>query len=217
MIHVKGGLWVICNVFYLIYSALLRIESIDHFFLLAILSIEILNTDKQTNSKGIAINRHHSSLNNACFTHNNQSGIIIHNRRQLGVNKVNKKNIHVVGAVIIKDDKILCAQRGESKNLSYKWEFPGGKIESGETPQQALKREIQEEMECDIAVGEKIDHTVYEYDFGVVHLTTFYCTLQKGDPILKEHHSIKWLFKHELSSLDWAPADIPTIENLENM
>ncbi|MCC2250403.1 MAG: (deoxy)nucleoside triphosphate pyrophosphohydrolase [Bacillota bacterium] len=127
------------------------------------------------------------------------------------------KNIYVVGAVIVKDDKILCAQRGESKSLSYKWEFPGGKIEIYETAEQALKREINEEMKCDIKVGDQVDYTVYEYDFGIVHLTTYYCTLLKGTPVLTEHQSIKWLSRKDLSTLDWAPADIPTVEKLIKM
>lgn len=125
-----------------------------------------------------------------------------------------KKDIHVVGAVIIQDGKILCAQRGPSKALPLKWEFPGGKIEKGESPQEALQREIKEEMQCKIEIGEQIDYTVYEYDFGIVHLTTFYCKLIEGKPILTEHASIKWLPPNELTSLDWAPADIPSIEKL---
>lgn len=125
-----------------------------------------------------------------------------------------KKNIHVVGAIIIDNSKILCAQRGPSKALPYKWEFPGGKIESGETPQQALIREINEEMNCKIEIGEQVEHTVYEYDFGIVHLTTFYCKLIEGKPILTEHVSIKWLLPSELESLDWAPADIPAINKI---
>src|SRR6478672_673069 len=98
-----------------------------------------------------------------------------------------KKDIHVVGAIIIKNGKILCAQRGPAKSLPYKWEFPGGKVEKGETPQEALKREIQEEMKCSIEIGKQVEHTVYEYDFGVVHLSTFYCNLLKGEPVLTEH------------------------------
>ncbi len=85
-----------------------------------------------------------------------------------------KKNIHVVGAVITDNNKILCAQRGPSKSLPYKWEFPGGKIEQGETPGDALQREIEEEMHCQIEVGEQVEHTVYEYDFGIVHLSTYF-------------------------------------------
>ncbi len=125
-----------------------------------------------------------------------------------------KKNIHVVGAVIEENNKILCAQRGQTKTLPLKWEFPGGKIEEGETLQEALKREINEEMRCLIEIGEQIDHTVHEYDFGIVHLTTFHCKLIEGRPVLTEHLSIKWLLPNELTLLDWAPADIPTIEKL---
>ncbi|MCQ6275554.1 (deoxy)nucleoside triphosphate pyrophosphohydrolase [Bacillus sp. V3B] len=125
-----------------------------------------------------------------------------------------KKNIYVVGAVIIENGKILCAQRGPSKSLPLKWEFPGGKIEEGESPQEALKREINEEIQCKIEVGDQIEHTVYEYDFGVVHLTTFYCKLIEGKPVLTEHISIKWLSPEALKPLDWAPADIPAIEKI---
>lgn len=114
-----------------------------------------------------------------------------------------KKHIHVVGAIIIKNGKILCAQRGPAKSLPYKWEFPGGKVETGETPQKALKREILEEMRCNIEIGKQLEHTVYEYDFVIVHLTTFYCKLQKGEPVFIEHVSIKWLPPNKLFSLDW--------------
>ncbi|MGF9964519.1 (deoxy)nucleoside triphosphate pyrophosphohydrolase [Bacillus rhizoplanae] len=125
-----------------------------------------------------------------------------------------KKNIYVVGAVIVDDEKILCAQRGSTKALPLKWEFPGGKIENGESPQEALQREISEEMHCKVQIGEQIDYTAYEYDFGIVHLKTFYCKLIEGTLVLTEHVSIKWLHPNELASLDWAPADIPTIEKL---
>lgn len=128
-----------------------------------------------------------------------------------------KKNIHVVGAVIVEDEKILCAQRGEGKTLSLKWEFPGGKIEQGESPQEALRREIEEEMNCQIEIGDQVEHTVYEYDFGIVHLTTFFCRIVQGEPVLTEHVAVKWLAPHELNSLDWAPADIPAIEKLSQL
>lgn len=125
-----------------------------------------------------------------------------------------KKDIHVVGAIIVNNGKILCAQRGPTKSLSYKWEFPGGKVEKGETPQEALQREIKEEMKCNIKVGQQAEHTVYEYDFGIVHLTTFYCGLIDGLPKLTEHVSIKWLPPQELNFLDWAQADIPAVEKV---
>ncbi|PAE08312.1 8-oxo-dGTP diphosphatase MutT [Terribacillus saccharophilus] len=126
-----------------------------------------------------------------------------------------KKNINVVGAVIKRDNKILCAQRGTEKSLPLKWEFPGGKIEKDETPQEALKREITEEMHCTISIGEAIEDTTYEYDFGIVNLKTFYCDLVEGEPTLTEHVAIKWLSPEELSTLDWAPADIPAIEKIQ--
>jgi 8-oxo-dGTP diphosphatase len=128
-----------------------------------------------------------------------------------------KKNIYVVGAVIIENGKILCAQRGPAKSLPLKWEFPGGKIEEGESPQEALRREIKEEMLCQIEIGEQVEDTVYEYDFGIVHLTTFTCKLVEGEPVLTEHVAIKWLLPEELKQVDWAPADIPAIEKLSEM
>ncbi|PAQ14034.1 8-oxo-dGTP diphosphatase MutT [Bacillaceae bacterium SAOS 7] len=125
--------------------------------------------------------------------------------------------MYVVGAVIVEEGKILCAQRGEGKTLSLKWEFPGGKIEQGESLEEALRREIEEEMRCQIEIGEQVEHTVYEYDFGIVHLTTFFCRIVEGKPVLTEHVAVKWLTPHELASLDWAPADIPAIEKLSQL
>lgn len=125
-----------------------------------------------------------------------------------------KKEINVVGAVIEKNGEILCAQRGFDKTLAGLWEFPGGKIEKNETPEQALAREITEELLCDISITYKITTTCYEYDFGVVILTTFLCKLEKGVPTLTEHQMIKWLPIEKLTLLEWAPADVPTIEKL---
>ena len=103
-----------------------------------------------------------------------------------------------------------------NKSLPHKWEFPGGKIDEGESPQEALKREISEEMHCEIEIGEQIEHTVYEYDFGIVHLTTFYCKLIDGKPTLTERAAIQWLSHAELDTLDWAPADVPAIHKIMN-
>lgn len=130
------------------------------------------------------------------------------------MNSSQKKNIHVVGAVITDGEKILCAQRGTEKALPELWEFPGGKIEENESPQEALRREIKEEMHCEIEIGEQVEHTVYEYEFGIVHLTTFYCKLLEGTPVLTEHIAIKWLKPNELEQVEWAPADIPAIEKI---
>ena len=123
-----------------------------------------------------------------------------------------KKDIHVVGAVVISADKVLCVQRGPGGTLPGLWEFPGGKVETGETPQQALAREIHEELRCEVAVGEEVTTTRHEYDFGIVHLTTFYCELLAGTPQLVEHSQLAWSDPEDLRELDWAPADVPAVE-----
>ncbi len=125
------------------------------------------------------------------------------------------KQIHVVGAVIVQDGRVLCAQRGEGGSLPGLWEFPGGKIELGESPSTALEREIAEELDCTIAVGELITTTSHEYDFGTVHLTTYYCQLVSGTPTTSEHAAITWLNPAELATLVWAPADIPAVSLIQ--
>lgn len=122
------------------------------------------------------------------------------------------KQIAVAGAVIVKDGEILCAQRGDAGTLAGWWEFPGGKIEPGETPEQALLREISEELRCTIRVGEWITTTTHEYDFGAVTLSTYYCELRSDMPSLTEHAAARWLPPHQLGSLPWAPADVPTVQ-----
>jgi len=92
------------------------------------------------------------------------------------------------------------------------WEFPGGKIEAGETPREALEREITEELNCRVQVGDEIVLTAHEYDFGVVNLTTFYCELIDGEPTLSEHEAVVWLDPSLLDSLEWAPADVPAVD-----
>lgn len=123
------------------------------------------------------------------------------------------KVINVVGAVIVHNYKILCVQRGPGQ-LEYKWEFPGGKVEKDESLAQALKREIKEELNCMIKVNNKVTETLHQYHFGSVHLTTFYCDLICGRPILSEHLAKQWLPPEKLLSLDWAEADLPTIHQI---
>ena len=117
------------------------------------------------------------------------------------------KVIKVVAAIIIEGDKVFATQRGYG-DFKGGWEFPGGKIEPNETPQEALVREIQEELETEIEVGELL-HTV-EYDYPTFHLSMdcFICKIKSGDLVLKEHEAAKWLTKETLDSVEWLPADL---------
>ena len=129
------------------------------------------------------------------------------------------KTIKVVAAVICDSlentTKIFATARGYGK-FKGQWEFPGGKLEVGETSQQALIREIQEELAVKIEVGELID--TIEYDYPTFHLSMdcFRCVVVDGEIILKEAEAARWLDKDELYSVDWLPADIALIEKLQN-
>lgn len=115
----------------------------------------------------------------------------------------------VVGAAIMRRGRILCAQRGPGRSLEGYWEFPGGKIERGETPRQALEREISEELRCRVEVHERVCTSRYSYGFGRIELSTFVCHLIGGDPHLTEHEQIRWTEPEDLNGLDWAPVDHP--------
>ncbi len=127
-----------------------------------------------------------------------------------------RKIVEVVAAVIRDQDKIFATQRGYGE-FKDGWEFPGGKIESGETPKQALIREIQEELDTEIEVGKLID--IVEYDYPTFHLKMhcFWARIKKGDLILKEHEASKWLTKETIHSVDWLPADLGLIETIEKL
>ena len=129
------------------------------------------------------------------------------------------KTVKVVAAVIKEvNDKgepiIFATQRGYGE-FKDGWEFPGGKIEEGETSQAALQREIMEELDTEIAVGELID--TIEYDYPTFHLSMdcFWCEIIKGDLVLKEHEAAKWLTKEKMDSVEWLPADITIVGKIK--
>ncbi len=125
------------------------------------------------------------------------------------------KQIEVVAAIIRKGDKIFATQRGYGEWKDW-WEFPGGKIEAGETPEMALKREIYEELSAKINVGELL--ATVEYDYPAFHLTMhcYLCSLLTESLHLNEHEDSRWLAKDELDSVRWLPADLQLIEQLKN-
>ena len=125
------------------------------------------------------------------------------------------KTINVVAAIIIKDQKIFATQRGygEFKNG---WEFPGGKIESGESPEHALEREIREELDARIRVGELFDTIEYDYPNFHLSMKCFLCSLISDQLTLREHEAAKWLTKENLSSVEWLPADLTIIDKLKS-
>ena len=128
------------------------------------------------------------------------------------------KTIRVVAAIIKavneKGERIVFATQRGYGDFKGGWEFPGGKIEQGETPQEALKREITEELDTEISVGELID--TIEYDYPEFHLSMdcFWCEIVKGNLVLKEHEDARWLTREQLDDVQWLPADITLIEKI---
>ena len=128
------------------------------------------------------------------------------------------KTVKVVAAVITacneNGEKIIFATQRGYGEFKDGWEFPGGKVEQGETPQEALKREIMEELETEIKVGDLIE--TIEYDYPTFHLSMdcFWAEIVKGDLVLREHEAAKWLTKEQLGSVDWLPADLGLVEKV---
>lgn len=126
------------------------------------------------------------------------------------------KTIKVVAAIIIHDSKIFATQRGYGE-FKDGWEFPGGKVELGETPQQALFREIKEELDAEIQVGELFDTVEYDYPQFHLSMDCFLCTLKSGKLVLKEHEAARWLAGDELESVEWLPADRGLVGKLKEI
>lgn len=125
----------------------------------------------------------------------------------------NMKTVRVVAAVIRQGDRIFATARGYGE-FKGQWEFPGGKIEVGETPQQALIREIKEELDVMVSVGDLIDTIEHDYPTFLLSMDCFWCNVTEGEIKLKEAEDARWLSKDELYSVDWLPADMGLIEKL---
>ena len=124
------------------------------------------------------------------------------------------KTVKVVAAIIIHNNRIFATQRGYG-DFKDGWEFSGGKIEPGETPQQALVREIKEELDTEIEVGDYLETVEYDYPNFHLSMDCFFCTIKMGDLVLREHEAAKWLKVETLDDVDWLPADKVLIEQIK--
>ena len=124
---------------------------------------------------------------------------------------MSKKTMQVACAIIERDSKVLAVQRSERMNPPLKWEFPGGKIKQGESPEQCVVREVSEELNLEIAVGRSLPSVSHDYPDFSVTLYPFICAMVSGEITLHEHKALLWLSSHELWSLDWVAADFPII------
>ncbi|MGE6610928.1 (deoxy)nucleoside triphosphate pyrophosphohydrolase [Peribacillus simplex] len=129
-----------------------------------------------------------------------------------------KKQVKVVAAIIENEkDEILCALRSPDMSIPNMWEFPGGKVEKGEDIFTALKREIDEELQCKVETETSIfNDNTHEYETFIINLLSIKCRIIEGTPTANEHSKLIWLKRENLSSLKWAPADIPAVEQLIN-
>lgn len=125
------------------------------------------------------------------------------------------KTVRVVAAIIINDGKVFATQRGYGE-FKDGWEFPGGKIDAGETPEEALVREIKEELDTEVEVKELLETVEYDYPKFHLSMDCFICKIKAGELVLKEHEASQWLKKETLDSVEWLPADLGLIEKIEN-
>lgn len=128
-----------------------------------------------------------------------------------------KREVYVVAGAIVKDGKVFAAQRGNKGKTAFKFEFPGGKIEPGETPEQALARELREELSINVEVHELITAIVDEYEDVILHIDTYRCSLISGTPTLSEHIAMAWSNKEELDKLEFSLADAPTLKKIKDL
>ena len=124
------------------------------------------------------------------------------------------KTVRVVAAIIIENDKVFATQRGYGE-FKDGWEFPGGKIEPGETPEEAIVREIKEELDTEVEVIELLDTVEYDYPNFHLSMGCFICKIKSGDLVLKEHEAAKWLTKDTLGSVEWLAADMGLVREIE--
>ena len=124
------------------------------------------------------------------------------------------KIIKVTAAIFVNDGMLLIAKRKPTGRLPNLWEFPGGKIEPNETPEACLKRELKEEFDVDVTVGEYLGSNIHTYDFGTIELMALKAFWEKGDFKLLDHDEIRWVFTHELDQFEFAPADTAFVEQL---
>jgi len=124
---------------------------------------------------------------------------------------VNKKPLRVACAVIEDGGKVLATQRNTTMSMPLKWEFPGGKLHDGESPEECLARELEEELGIQVDIRQPLPPVLHRYEDFTIQLLPFVCTLSKGIIILHEHRALAWLSPHELNDLDWPAADIPVI------
>jgi len=126
--------------------------------------------------------------------------------------------ILVVCAILIDQGRVLLAQRPEGKHLALKWEFPGGKVEPDESPEQALIRELQEELGCTVEITAALPHSLHTYDRGTIEMIPFICSLDPRSPAPQahEHASLTWVAPNDIADFDLAPADWPVLNNFKD-
>jgi 8-oxo-dGTP diphosphatase len=122
-----------------------------------------------------------------------------------------KRHLHVACAIIEQDGTVLTAQRSATMSLPLKWEFPGGKIEAGETAEECLIRELREELGVSVFIGSALSPATHNYRDFIVTLYPFICSLTGGTVTMHEHHALKWVEPQQMPELDWAAADLPVI------